>query len=541
MEYNVLYISNETTLCGSAQSLLNMIKGLQQKLINAIVILPGYGMLEESLKDLNIKYYVIPFINGYGKKGTGTTEKIDTDFYSNYSAALQLQTIIQEEKIALVHINSSVNNVGAFAALMAGVPYVWHFREVLEEHFEAEFWDKETKMQLFCFADAHIAISNIVKRKYTQYHNVNSTCIYNGIDIEKYKNELEQVTHPSDMQRFIITGTISKNKGQFDAVRAVELLRKEGFNNIQLDLIGNGSGRFVWFLKQYIRSKNLEKCIELHPFIHDLSANRKQSQYALTTSKMEALGRCTIEAMLAGQIVIGADTGGTKEVIGEDETRGYLYKQGDYHSLAAVMKRALLESDEKKTAIRKNAQRYAEETFSLEKYAESICALYEKVLAAHSEKDRHSKDQFLKTLDERYKALGYIDEVKVSKSNNYKDIIEKWNQVRIKGVSIADVLIERGWKSIAIYGMGALGCKLYEEVKLSEIEVAYVLDQNPEFLEDLVRVKNPDEQPEEIDVIIVTVSKEESEIVKTYKEKHDCNIIGISQLLEEIIGTNSKG
>lgn len=34
---------------------------------------------------------------------------------------------------------------------------------------------------------------------------------------------------------------------------------------------------------------------------------------------MEALGRSTIEAMLAGNIVIGADTGGTKELIGLEE------------------------------------------------------------------------------------------------------------------------------------------------------------------------------------------------------------------------------
>ena len=36
---------------------------------------------------------------------------------------------------------------------------------------------------------------------------------------------------------------------------------------------------------------------------------RKKVSYSITGSKMEALGRSTIEAMLAGNIVIGADTG----------------------------------------------------------------------------------------------------------------------------------------------------------------------------------------------------------------------------------------
>ena len=53
---------------------------------------------------------------------------------------------------------------------------------------------------------------------------------------------------------------------------------------------------------------------------------------------MEALGRVTLEAMLAVNMVIGTYTGGTLELIGENQERGYLYKQGNYRDLAKVMK-----------------------------------------------------------------------------------------------------------------------------------------------------------------------------------------------------------
>lgn len=540
MQLKILYISNEAALGGAAQSLLNMIQAVKNRNITAVVVIPEKGSIENRLMDLGITYYVVPFSNGYGLIGTDSCVKQGQNFVDNYYAALQLQDIIQRENISLIHINSSVSNVGAFAALMSGIPYIWHFREVLSDHYDSEFWDRELKINLIHHSDAAIAISDVVIKKYKERYNVNSACIYNGIDIDSYKNELNEANYSSGLQRFVITGAITQGKGQFDAVRAVEVLIEEGISNIHLDLVGYGGGRFCWFLEQYIHNKKLEKYISIHPFQHDLSEYRKQSQYALTTSKMEALGRSTIEAMLAGQIVIGADTGGTKEIIGVDESRGYLYRQGDYHSLAMAMKRALSEADEKKELMRNNAQCYAEETFSLEKYADCICTLYEKVLEDYSAKDKYPLQVFLKELEERYRALSNNAEIKVSSVNNYKCILDKWKQVETIGRSISDYLKECNWKSVAIYGMGKLGCRLYEELNASEIEIPYVIDQNPEFLEELVRVKMPNEIPDEVDVIIVTVSKEEQEIVRSYKERYNCNIVGISQLLEGAIGKNIK-
>lgn len=535
MRCSILYISNEARLGGADQSLLDMIKAMKKREINMVVVLPENGIIENRLQELGIAYYIIPFRNGYGPIGTGSNLEQEKNFLDNYYAALQLQNIIQRENIDLIHINSSVSNVGAIAALMADIPYVWHLREVLDEHYECEFWDKEFKTTLMRYADATIAISNIVLERYKIKYAIKPVCIYNGIDIDKYKNKLGELKYDTQRNRFIITGNITKEKGQYEAIRAVELLIKEGITNIHLELIGNGEGRFLWFLKQYIYMKNLEAYISIHPFQQDLSEYRKRSQYALTTSKMEALGRCTIEAMLAGQIVIGADNGGTKEIIGTDESRGYLYKQGDYYSLAEVMKRALEELDEKKILIRENAQHYAEETFSLEKYAEKIGTLYEKVLTTYTLKNKNEEQKLLKELNIKYRGLCDKAKIYFSTKSNYENILDNWNQLKLKGIRISDFLKRCAWMRVAIYGMGNLGSRLYEELVTSGIGVSYVIDQNSELLEEVVRVKKPGEEPTEVDVIIVTVSKEEQEIVKNYKEKFSCNIIGISELLKKTI------
>ena len=534
MHCNVLYISNEATMGGAAQSLLNMIKILKENNITPFVIIPSHGIIEEKLRELSITYYVVPFSNGYGKIAVNFAQKEDKNFKDNYFAALQLQEIIKREKINLVHINSSVSNVGAFAALMAGIPYVWHFREFLEEDFDCEFWDKELKVQLMQHADSIITISKAVSASYKRKYGIDSVCIYDGLDIVNYKNDLSTFSDMNEKQKFIITGAITPNKGQLDAVKAIKLLVGEGTTNIHLDLIGHGPERFRWFLKQYIHNNELDKYITVIPFQNDLSEYRKQCHYALTTSKMEALGRCTIEAMLAGNIVIGADTGGTKEIIGEDETKGYLYKQGDYIDLAAVMKRIMAENLDKKRICRQNAQTYAEETFALEKYSDAICTLYKDILDHDSKNQKPGSEEFLNNLRVRYNNVVTEVDTDLSFQNSYTNVLEKWSKLTKQGISVCDRLKERKYTKMAIYGMGNLGCKLYEEIVSSGLEVPYVIDRNAEFIEDLVTVKSPDEELDGVDVIIVAVSKEEQEIVKRYKEKFDGHVIGISKLISSV-------
>lgn len=532
---HILYISNEAMMGGAAQSLLNMLKVIRNRNIYPVVILPNHGIIEDVLKEMNIKYYVIPFTTGYGKIGTGSKEKDNADFVANYEAALKLQEIIQYERIDLIHINTSVSNIGAFAALMAGIPYVWHFRELVEEDFECEFWDKTLKNELMKYADATIAISKTVLTVYKDKYEVTPVHIYNGIDADKYRRELSRLSHDESMHNFIITGAISKNKGQFDAVRALEILLSEGIKNIHLTMMGHGSEGFRWFLKKYIQQHELEQYVTVLPFQKDLTEYRKNCEYALTTSKMEALGRCTIEAMFAGNIVIGADTGGTKEIIGEDETRGYLYRQGDVKSLASVMKRVMEENPQIKEQCRRNAQRYVEETFSLDGYADKMISLYEGVLTRESSGTNQNKKIFIERLAKRHEHLRNLTTSYKLPESNYQVTLKKWMYLNEQNRTISGYLKNKNIKTVAIYGMGNLGSRLYDELLAADVTVPYVIDRKSELLKEVMVVKDPESKPEGVDAVIVTVLSEEESMASHYREKYACCAMGISEILDNLI------
>lgn len=537
MKYNVLYISNGATLGGAEQSLLDTLKEIKNRDVIPVVIIPQQGILEMQLQMLDIRYYIIPFENGYCKIGEGSKLKRKDNFRNNFFAALQLQEIIRKENIDIIHINSSTSNTGALAALIAEIPYIWHFREFLEEDFSAEFLDKRLKEKLVDYADLVITISDSVKQKYKKEYGFESVQIYNGIDSSRYKNELTGFITEKKQHNFLISGVISQNKGQWDAIKAVEYLVNEDITNVHLTLLGSGKESFLWIISQYIQKKHLEDYIDIIPFQVDLSQHRRAVQYSITTSKMEALGRCTIEAMFAGNIVIGADTGGTREIIGEDESRGYLYRQGDYKDLAKVMKKAILANKQKKADCRKNAQEFVESVFSLEKYVNKLCYLYTDVLRKRNSNNDKNRKEFIKYLYKRYNNVCEARMMYVNSEiiDNYKRIINLWEQTTNKGHSLSRYLLKYNYRKIALYGMGDLGCKVFKELADTEVEIVYVVDKSPQFINEVFRVLSPEDIMPAVDLLLITVANEEEGIVKRYRNKYSFPVMGVSELLDEIL------
>ena len=137
-----------------------------------------------------------------------------------------------------------------------------------------------------------------------------------------------------------------ENKGARDAVQAVKILKDKKICSIELSIVGMTSTDYGRELKQYVRAYSLEQEVKFIPFVKDLSALRAKNDISLTCSRCEALGRVTIEAMLSGMCAVGADTGGTMELIGERGQYGYLYPCGHAEALACVLEQIYQNRDE---------------------------------------------------------------------------------------------------------------------------------------------------------------------------------------------------
>lgn len=534
---NVMYIFNDIILGGAGHSLIDTIIEIKDS-VNPIVVIRDDSEMEDQFIALNIQYYKLHFTTDFIEIGNRNENMIKQNFVNNYEAAVQLLRIIEEEKVHLIYINSSVSNIGAMAALMAHIPYVWHIRELMKEQFGCEFLNEELKCNLYARADKLISISDYVKQKYLEKYQIHTLKIYNGLNVEKYKLN---VTKDMDYQNvFLVVAMISQEKGQWDAICAIEILIKAGYSDVQLIVVGNGNDGYIWALKKYITMKKLDRNIFILPYQNDLSKLHKKASYAITCSQNEALGRVTIEAMLAGNVVIGARSGGTVEIIGENEERGFLYELHNSEDLAKTMIRAMSCSKELKNQMIEKAQIYAEETFDSKKYCKALTEVYGEVISSFKEKN---KDDFLNELRNHYNE---IKNEKLCESQNAVNteysklktafsLVVKWLEIKQKGYNLSEYFKKNGIRTIAIYGMSYLGCRLYDELENGDVEIRYLLDRNPNKMDSILEFGSLESEKLLIDAIVVTVALTEKQVISEIKKKGYQKVVGLSEVLDSFM------
>lgn len=530
---NVLYVLNESILGGAAQSLLDMIEADRSR-IRAVVVIPSMGDVEERLQQLQIHYYIVPFRIDYKGIGTHASSESDAVFISNYLAALKLQKIIREEEIQLIHSNSSVSNVGIMAALTAGIPHVWHIRELLEEHYDCEFLDWEWKRDFLECSDRIISISDFVKKTYTQKYGIDSICIYDGLNIERFMcNDFSEKKE----DYFILAGVISPPKGQMEAIEAVKELVAKGIG-IKLFIVGSADYQYRWILKKKIKQYGLESNIAIFTFRKDLRELRKKCQYAIISSRMEALGRVTVEAMMSGCVAIGADTGGTAEIIGKNFDRGYLYRQGDKQDLARVIQYAMGHG-EKNAVIRESAQRHVLEQFDSKQYIEKIIGIYNDLTQEKEMAHADKKVELLGRMRSRFENITNTNKnivqscgQNIIKKRVLEEITQRWLSVKLENKFLSDALLQRQIQTVAIYGMGYLGCCVYDELENSRVEAVYVMDQRMHHADAGIRIVGLEDSLPKVDAVIITVLWGISEVCSLIKTKCDYRILTLEEILD---------
>lgn len=110
-------------------------------------------------------------------------------------------------------------------------------------------------------------------------------------------------------------------------------------------------------------------------------------------------------------------------------------------------------------------------------------------------------------------------------------LMDQWMENKKNGKELESYFNKYGMKQIAIYGMSYIGQRVYEELKGSNIEVAYGIDKNEkEVYSDLVLYKPTDKLPE-VDAIIVTAFCFYRDIERELSKNTDVPIISIEEII----------
>ena len=118
-----------------------------------------------------------------------------------------------------------------------------------------------------------------------------------------------------------------------------------------------------------------------------------------------------------------------------------------------------------------------------------------------------------------------INDNKINKFKKYYILLDQWLSMKQTGTDILTYFKENRYEKVAIYGMGELGNRLYDELKDTEIDVIYGIDKNSKSLYSDLKVYSLDDDFEPADVIVVTAIFAYSEIKKELSKKTNITVI----------------
>jgi hypothetical protein len=113
-------------------------------------------------------------------------------------------------------------------------------------------------------------------------------------------------------------------------------------------------------------------------------------------------------------------------------------------------------------------------------------------------------------------------------------MMNQWVRVKQEGKNLASYFEKNGYKNIAVYGMSFAGETLLEELKDTDVKVAYGIDKNADSIYADVDVVSMDDDFKEVDAIVVTAITFFDEIEEELSEKVDCPIISLEDVLYEV-------
>ncbi len=118
------------------------------------------------------------------------------------------------------------------------------------------------------------------------------------------------------------------------------------------------------------------------------------------------------------------------------------------------------------------------------------------------------------------------------KFKDYFQLLSHWLEVKSDGRSTVEYFKERGYDRIAIYGMGELANRLWEELDGTKIDIVYGIDQDVcNTISRMDKIYSPDDVLEKVDAVIVTPFYAMDQIKNRLMAKVEFPIISLEEVV----------
>jgi glycosyltransferase involved in cell wall biosynthesis len=184
-------------------------------------------------------------------------------------------------------------------------------------------------------ANLNIGVSQkVINELYNQSKTSNNNfyILYNGVDpVKFYKIQGKYIRN---IYTIGCIGNFIEIKGQIILLKALDLIAKQGLEQIKLKFIGTGPNLSI--CKKYVKDHNLELYVE---FLSEIDHSKLNNFYSgidlfILPSYYEALGCVYMEALHIGLPIIAIKGQGIEELLCRSDRGLMLIDKNDYRGLA---------------------------------------------------------------------------------------------------------------------------------------------------------------------------------------------------------------
>lgn len=365
----VLHIISDMNIGGAGRALINYVRACDRSRYDVSVAVPRGSLLKAQIDPLNVPVY-------------------EVDGMADRSFAWEdiriLKDLIAQVKPEIVHTHGALS--GRIAARQMGckVIYTRHcaFPVSAKLKYPPGRWVSGWINQHY--ADRIIAISPAAEEKLVE-SGVSPkwiTTMMNGVTPvtpttpEEQKAAKEAWGVKENAFVLGILARVEENKGHFDILEAMHLLRKEG-RDVHFLVAGIGSAEET--VRNRCRELGLEERVTFLGFVTDVRKMLSVLDLQLNASRdSETSSLAVLEGLSMGLPAVVSDCGGNPELV-DDEQDGLIFPAGNHEALAGCIAR-LMDEPETLRRMSENARRIFNERFTDEIYAKNVEAVYETVM-----------------------------------------------------------------------------------------------------------------------------------------------------------------
>ena len=392
MSKNILYVHPSNELYGSDRSLLRIVSSLDRNEYCPYVAVPNdlsyEGLLTQALQKVDVEYQELNL--GVLRRRYRNLKGLVMFGYHTLRAAILMARFCQQKDIRLIHTNSIAVFSGAVAARLAGIPHIWHVREIIAQ---PKWLNKAVSWMLDKLSNLVVAVSRPVKENLLTVQPQLASkvkVIHNGMNPKPFldvsQKDVVQVRQTWGVQGDDVVigmiGRISGWKGQEFLLEGVAKVLK-AHPQTQVVLVGGVVPGENWrkeALIQQIKNLGIQENVHIEDFRLDIpTVLAGFDVFVLPSTRPDPFPGVVLEAMFSAKPVVATAHGGALEQV-ESEVTGLHVSADDPEDLSNCLQ-YLVEDAELRDYMGRNGRDRALRLFTTNLYVENIIRCYQEVIS----------------------------------------------------------------------------------------------------------------------------------------------------------------